>query len=76
MWTEEHRARHAPRGGRNPSDLTDAEWALIVLLIPPPAPAGHAGRRRAPFERIPDKQAARDSAGKSTRPQLSKSACR
>ncbi len=25
MWTEEHRARHDPRGRRYPSDLTDEE---------------------------------------------------
>ncbi len=36
MWTEEHRARHDPRGRRYPSDLTDEEWALIAPFIPPP----------------------------------------
>ena len=36
MWTEEQRARHAPRGRRYPSDLTDVEWALIAPFIPPP----------------------------------------
>ena len=30
MWTEEQRARHAPRGRRYASDLTDAEWAVIA----------------------------------------------
>ena len=35
MWKPEHR-RAADRGGlRYPSDLTDAEWALIEPLIPP-----------------------------------------
>ena len=34
MWTAEHR-RLAVRQGRYPSDLTDAEWALIEPMIPP-----------------------------------------
>jgi transposase len=34
MWTEEARARHAPRKDRYPSDLTDAEWKLIEPMIP------------------------------------------
>ena len=34
MWTEAARKQHAPRKGRYPSDLTDAEWALIEPLIP------------------------------------------
>ncbi len=40
MWTEEHRARHDPRGRRYPSDLTDEEWALIAPFIPPPRSGG------------------------------------
>ena len=44
MWTEEQRARHAPRGRRYPSDLTDAEWALIAPFIPPPRSGGR-GRK-------------------------------
>ena len=40
MWTEEQRARHAPRGRRYPSDLTDAELALIAPFIPPPRSGG------------------------------------
>ena len=47
MWTEEHRARHDPRGRRYPSDLTDEEWALIAPFIPPPRSGGRgraAGR--------------------------------
>ena len=35
MWTEAARKQHAPRKERYPSDLTDAEWALIAPLIPP-----------------------------------------
>ncbi len=43
MWIPEH-PRAADRGGlRYPSDLTDAEWALIELMIPP---ARHGGRKR------------------------------
>ncbi len=43
MWKPEHRAA-ADRGRlRCPSDLTDAEWALIEPLIPP---AKHGGRKR------------------------------
>lgn len=43
MWTPEHR-RAADRSGlRYPSDLTDAEWAIVEPMIPP---AKHGGRRR------------------------------
>ncbi len=35
MWTQENRARYDRKGLRYPSDLTDAEWAVIVPLIPP-----------------------------------------
>ena len=34
MWTEEHRARYRQTGERIPSDLTDAQWAQLELLIP------------------------------------------
>ena len=43
MWTAEQRRRYERRGLRYPSDLTDAEWALIDPLIPP---AKRGGRRR------------------------------
>lgn len=43
MWKPEHRAASDRRGLRYPSDLTDAEWALVDPLIPP---ARHGGRRR------------------------------
>src|SRR5579864_8599433 len=43
MWKPEHR-RAAGRGGlRYPSDLTDAEWALVAPMIPP---AKRGGRKR------------------------------
>ena len=45
MWTKSHRrAADDRRGLRYPSDLTDAEWALVEPTIPP---ARHGGRRRA-----------------------------
>jgi transposase len=43
MWTAEHRRAAERRGLRYPSDLTDAEWALIAPLIPP---AKRGGRKR------------------------------
>src|SRR3954462_5149121 len=43
MWTVEQRQAHARAGLRYPSDLTDAEWALVEPLIPP---ARRGGRRR------------------------------
>ncbi|MSP82098.1 MAG: transposase, partial [Alphaproteobacteria bacterium] len=43
MWTPEHRAVADRRGLRYPSDLTDAEWALVAPLIPP---AKRGGRPR------------------------------
>jgi transposase len=44
MWNPEHRRAAARVGLRYPSDLTDAEWALIAGRIPP---AKRGGRRRA-----------------------------
>lgn len=35
MWTNENRARYDRSRLRYPSDLTDAEWALVEPLIPP-----------------------------------------
>ena len=43
MWKAEHRRAARRRGLRYPSDLTDAEWALVESLIPP---AKHGGRKR------------------------------
>ena len=40
MWTQEARITHAPRTERYPSDVTDAEWALIAPMIPAPRPGG------------------------------------
>ena len=38
-WTETARRRYC-RDELRPSNLTDAEWALIVPFMPPPAPRG------------------------------------
>lgn len=43
MWTAESRRGYERSGLRYPSDLTDAEWALVEPLI---APAKHGGRKR------------------------------
>jgi transposase len=42
-WKEEHRRAADRRGLRYPTDLTDAEWALVSPLI---RPAKHGGRPR------------------------------
>jgi transposase len=43
MWTENHRRVADRKGLRYPSDLNDAEWALVEPLIPP---AKRGGRPR------------------------------
>jgi transposase len=43
MWKPEHRQASACRSQRYPSDLTDAEWALVGPMIPP---ARRGGRPR------------------------------
>jgi transposase len=43
MWKPEHRAAADWRELRYPSDLTDAEWALVAPLI---RPAKRGGRPR------------------------------
>ena len=43
MWTPEHRCAADRHGLRYPSDLSNAEWALIEPMIPP---ARHGGRKR------------------------------
>ena len=43
MWTPENRFRYDRDKLRYPSDLTDEEWSLVELLIPP---AKHGGRKR------------------------------
>lgn len=43
MWTPEHRLANDRRCLRYPSDLSDAEWALVAPLIAP----ARGGRREA-----------------------------
>jgi transposase len=43
MWTDENRARYDRSQLRYPSDLTDAEWALVWPCIPP---CKRGGRQR------------------------------
>ncbi len=43
MWTRENRGLYERKGVRYPSDVRDAEWALITPLIPP---AKRGGRKR------------------------------
>ena len=43
MWTTENRSRYDRRKLRYPSDLTDAEWALVAPLI---RPAKRGGNKR------------------------------
>ena len=43
MWKPEHRAAADRRGLRYPSDMTNAEWALVAPLI---RPAKRGGRPR------------------------------
>jgi transposase len=40
MWTDATRAHHERAGLALPSDLKDAEWALLEPLLPPPAQVG------------------------------------
>jgi hypothetical protein len=46
MWKPEHRIAADRRGLRYPSDLIDAEWALISSLIQPAARRPQAFGRR------------------------------
>ena len=41
MWAKENRARYDRSKLRYPSDLTDAEWALVEPLIPPAKRGGN-----------------------------------
>src|SRR5882757_11173138 len=43
MWKPEHRRAAVRHGLRYPSDMTDAEWAIIAPMIPP---AKRGGRKR------------------------------
>ena len=39
-WTELTRRQHARQGGKYASDMSDAEWALMAPLTPPPKTTG------------------------------------
>ena len=52
MWTAENRPRYNRDKLRYPSDLTDAEWALIEPLIPPAKRGG--GKRRVNIREVID----------------------
>ena len=43
MWTPVTRSDHDRDELRYPSDLTDAEWAILEPLFPPPS---RTGRKR------------------------------
>ncbi len=40
MWTDEQREKYKRPGGGFPSDVTDAEWAVLGPLIPDATPGG------------------------------------
>jgi len=40
MWTKQQRETHKPRGGRYPSDCSDAEWGIIEPMVPLASPGG------------------------------------
>ena len=40
MWTDEQRETYKRPGGGFPSDITDAEWAVLGPLIPDATPGG------------------------------------
>ena len=42
MWTDSVGRQNERLGGRYATDLTDAEFALIELFLPPPRPSGRA----------------------------------
>jgi transposase len=50
MWTDTTRAQHARTELALPSDLTDAEWAVLEPLLPPPSRVGRP--RKWPLRRI------------------------
>ena len=50
MWTDTTRAQYARTELTLPSDLTDAEWAVLEPFFPPPSPVGRP--RKWPLRRI------------------------
>ena len=50
MWTDITRAHHARKGLALPSDMTDAEWAVLEVIVPPALPGGRP--RKWPTRRL------------------------
>ena len=50
MWTDTTRVLYARKGMALPSDLTDGEWAVLELLLPPALPFGRP--RKWPLRRL------------------------
>jgi len=50
MWTDTTRAQYARKGLALPSDLTDAEWAVLEPFFPPPSDTGRP--RKWPLRRV------------------------
>src|SRR3954449_10090515 len=50
MWSPTSRRQHSRRALRYGSDLTDAEWAILEPLLPPPCACGR--KRKWPMRRI------------------------
>ena len=50
MWTNENRSLYDHGMLRYPSDLTDEEWSLIELLIPPAKRGG--GKRTVVMQEV------------------------
>jgi transposase len=50
MWIDTTRGHHARAGLALPSNLTDAEWALLAPFLPPPSSVGRP--RKWPMRRI------------------------
>jgi len=47
MWTPTTRRHHIRQAPRYASDLTDAEWRLVVPYLPPHSVGENLGRRQA-----------------------------
>jgi len=52
MWTDAPRAQHAHKGPGLPSDLRDAEWAVLEPLLP--QGSAFSPPRKWPMRRIVD----------------------
>ena len=57
MWTPEQRVAADRSGLRYPSDLTEAEWAIVEPMVPPARQRRAADVYGAPLVRLPGHQA-------------------